>query len=293
MKANHETSSTAHFFSVFLWPTVMDTNSKPNLPPSSAHIVIVGCLVWLGLCVLSLWGLIPQIETSLKTEAISRLNAAKVGGFEVSFKGQKALVSLSPEGLKTLDIESVKDLENAQKAAVIALKTMNGDAFSPGSHFGPLTGPATEIEFNEAELASHRLSLSAPPTEAKLKAAVTCTNDIKSAIRGRKLNFMTNSDKISPESEVILDAIAKAVKSCSEELELHIEGHTDNVGSKDDNQKLSSLRASSAAKALETRGIKQSDLHPKGWGSDKPLSSNLSEAGRAQNRRVEFTLKAL
>jgi outer membrane protein OmpA-like peptidoglycan-associated protein len=271
----------------------MDMNAKPNLPPTSAKILVMGSFVWLGLCAFSLWGLLPQIETRLKSEALSQLNAAKVGGFDVSFNGQKALLSLSPDGLKTLDIESVKDLENAQKAAIIAIKTMDGGAFSRGGHFGLLKGPATKIEFNEAQLAGYRLTLSAPPSEAKLKAAATCTNDIKSAIKGRKLNFLTNSDQISPESEVILDAIAKAVKACPEELELLIEGHTDNVGKSADNQKLSSLRAQSAAKALESRGIKQSDIHPKGWGADKPLTNNKTEAERAQNRRVEFTLKAL
>lgn len=288
MKANHESSSatnhTAH---------LMDPSSKPNLPPTSAQILVVGSFLWLGLCALSLWGLIPQLETRLKSEAKSRLNAAKVGGFDVRFNGQKAQLSLSPEGLKTLDIESVNDLENAQKAALIAIKTMKVKAFSQGGHFGLLTGPATKIEFNQAQLAGYRLSLSAPPSEAELKAAVSCTNDIKSAIKGRKLNFLTNSDQISPESEAILDAIAKAVKSCPEDLELHIEGHTDNIGKGPDNLKLSSLRAQSAAKALELRGIKQSDLHPKGWGADRPITKNKTEAERAQNRRVEFTLKAI
>jgi outer membrane protein OmpA-like peptidoglycan-associated protein len=68
---------------------------------------------------------------------------------------------------------------------------------------------------------------------------------------------------------------------------LVVEGHTDSSGSAAHNKKLSEQRAQSVIQVLVSDGVDRSRLTPKGWGEDKPLQTNSTADGRAQNRRVE------
>jgi outer membrane protein OmpA-like peptidoglycan-associated protein len=69
-----------------------------------------------------------------------------------------------------------------------------------------------------------------------------------------------------------------------------IEGHTDSVGSKATNQKLSERRANAVRDYLIANGIDANRLTAAGYGEDKPIASNATRAGRAENRRVEVNL---
>ncbi|EAL0080919.1 fibronectin-binding outer membrane protein CadF [Campylobacter lari] len=66
-----------------------------------------------------------------------------------------------------------------------------------------------------------------------------------------------------------------------------LEGHTDNIGSRSYNQKLSERRAESVAKELEKFGVDKDRIQTVGYGQDKPRSSNDTKEGRADNRRVD------
>lgn len=66
-----------------------------------------------------------------------------------------------------------------------------------------------------------------------------------------------------------------------------LEGHTDNIGSRVYNQKLSERRAESVAKELEKFGVDKDRIQTVGYGQDKPRSSNDTKEGRADNRRVD------
>jgi len=68
-----------------------------------------------------------------------------------------------------------------------------------------------------------------------------------------------------------------------------IEGHTDSVGRADSNQKLSDERASSVMSFLIENGIASNRLTHKGFGEERPIDSNKTRAGRANNRRVEIS----
>ena len=69
-----------------------------------------------------------------------------------------------------------------------------------------------------------------------------------------------------------------------------IEGHTDNVGKKSNNQKLSERRANTVRKSLITKGINQNRLLTKGLGEKQPFATNGTATGRQKNRRVELTI---
>ncbi|PWK20410.1 OmpA family protein [Xanthomarina spongicola] len=70
----------------------------------------------------------------------------------------------------------------------------------------------------------------------------------------------------------------------------NIEGHTDSVGSEALNEKLSQERASSVMNYLITNGVASDRLNAKGYGESRPIDSNKTKAGRANNRRVEINL---
>ena len=73
-----------------------------------------------------------------------------------------------------------------------------------------------------------------------------------------------------------------------------IEGHTDNVGTAEYNQKLSDARANSVRQYLINNfGIKASRLTAVGYGLTKPIASNNTEEGRQENRRVQAVIKAM
>ena len=69
-----------------------------------------------------------------------------------------------------------------------------------------------------------------------------------------------------------------------------VEGHTDSVGSDKLNQKLSEERANSVRDFLIDKGIDAGRLTAIGYGESKPIATNNTRAGRAQNRRVEINL---
>jgi OOP family OmpA-OmpF porin len=73
-----------------------------------------------------------------------------------------------------------------------------------------------------------------------------------------------------------------------------IEGHTDNIGNAEYNQKLSDARAKSVRQYLiKNFGIKASRLTAVGYGLTKPIASNDTEEGRQKNRRVEAVLETV
>ncbi|MET0636573.1 MAG: OmpA family protein [Chitinophagaceae bacterium] len=72
------------------------------------------------------------------------------------------------------------------------------------------------------------------------------------------------------------------------EINLEIDGHTDNVGKAEMNQILSEKRAAAVKTALTKRGIAADRLITKGFGMDQPVDDNGTAAGKARNRRVEF-----
>ena len=105
-----------------------------------------------------------------------------------------------------------------------------------------------------------------------------------------KVQFETGKAALLPASFPLLDEIVKVMKD-NPQLELvEVDGHTDSTGSADFNRKLSQQRAESVMKYLTGKGIKQARLEAKGFGPDKPIADNESDAGREANRRVEFNI---
>jgi outer membrane protein OmpA-like peptidoglycan-associated protein len=103
----------------------------------------------------------------------------------------------------------------------------------------------------------------------------------------RGVNFDFNKSNIRADARPILD---EAIRTLQEErdVEVSVEGHTDAIGSIPYNQRLSERRANSVANYLAAGGIRRSRLHPEGYGKTRPIATNDTADGRAQNRRVEL-----
>jgi OOP family OmpA-OmpF porin len=105
-----------------------------------------------------------------------------------------------------------------------------------------------------------------------------------------KIQFKLGSAEILPESFGLLDEIFAMLKDNPQIELLQVEGHTDSTGGAAINRKLSQERAASVRKYLVDKGIEGKRLTAKGFGPDKPIADNGSDAGREQNRRVEFNI---
>jgi len=105
----------------------------------------------------------------------------------------------------------------------------------------------------------------------------------------KQVDFEFDKAVIIPKSYPILDEVVKLLKANPEIKLLSVEGHTDNVGIDEYNERLSALRAEAVVQYLINRGgIAPKRLVSKGWGTRKPKATNDTDEGRAKNRRVEF-----
>ena len=102
--------------------------------------------------------------------------------------------------------------------------------------------------------------------------------------------FETGKATLKPESMAEIQKVADYMKK-NPGARFEVQGHTDNQGSDAINDPLSQQRAEAVVKALEGLGCDPFNLRPVGKGSHEPVADNSTDAGRAQNRRVEFIKK--
>lgn len=124
-----------------------------------------------------------------------------------------------------------------------------------------------------------------PKLEAPGVAAAQAVAKIKVDV----IYFETGSSRIKPESYPVLDAVAETMRNFPTYY-LIVDGHTDSVGSREFNLRLSEDRAKSVIEYLANQGLPTNQFVGRGFGPDNPIADNNTEAGRAQNRRTDFRL---
>lgn len=108
-------------------------------------------------------------------------------------------------------------------------------------------------------------------------------------VRLKNIYFDFDKTSLKNQSFQELNKVVEFLKE-NPSLEIEISGHTDNKGSDEYNQTLSQGRSESVVSYIISQGIDSYRLTAHGYGESKPIDSNESEEGRANNRRVEFTI---
>lgn len=132
------------------------------------------------------------------------------------------------------------------------------------------------------------------PTESGSKENNGCPEIKKEIVEkvnyaARNIFFDLNSDKIQAKSFIALNEVALILKE-NPLLHLSIDGHSDNVGKPAYNLILSQKRATAVENYLSKLGVDRSRLKATGFGQEKPIANNTTDAGKAKNRRVELKL---
>ncbi|HEY4966120.1 MAG TPA: OmpA family protein [Puia sp.] len=97
--------------------------------------------------------------------------------------------------------------------------------------------------------------------------------------------FNSNSTELTKNSYPAIRELADSLKT-NPDMDLRIEGHTDNTGEPAYNMKLSLDRANAVKKVLLSQGVAENRIQVNGYGDTRPIANNMSEAGKAKNRRV-------
>jgi outer membrane protein OmpA-like peptidoglycan-associated protein len=127
-------------------------------------------------------------------------------------------------------------------------------------------------------------------TDVKIfKDLVIVPIEVGQSIRLNNIFFDPAKSILKKESFPELDRVSDFLNA-SPELKIEIAGHTDNVGNAMTNQKLSFNRAKAVTDYVIKKGVAKDRVVAKGYGAAKPVASNKTKDGKAQNRRVEFTV---
>lgn len=100
-------------------------------------------------------------------------------------------------------------------------------------------------------------------------------------------HFKYDSAELTPNAKEILDSVAENLISYPQKNDIEVQGHTSSEGTNAYNMKLSQRRAKSVVDYLKTKGV-TNKLTAKGYGETQPIADNSTEAGKAENRRVEL-----
>ncbi|MBD3767215.1 MAG: OmpA family protein [Gammaproteobacteria bacterium] len=140
-------------------------------------------------------------------------------------------------------------------------------------------------EAKPAQVAKPAAVRPAPAPAAPMAAPIVT----KKTLKASEL-FAFDSAKLTPKAEQEIANTAAEAKSLKSINLVIVEGHTDNIGTAAYNQQLSIKRANAVRDALIKNGVPADKIQAKGYGFDKPVASNKTKDGRAQNRRVEITI---
>jgi outer membrane protein OmpA-like peptidoglycan-associated protein len=108
----------------------------------------------------------------------------------------------------------------------------------------------------------------------------------------RGVNFDFDESAVRPDSRPILDEAAEVLRE-HPDVDIAVEGYTDDIGTEEYNEGLAIRRAQAVFRYLVNHGVAPERMEVIGYGESHPVATNETEAGRAQNRRVELHVKEL
>ncbi|WP_135506561.1 OmpA family protein [Roseovarius aestuariivivens] len=118
---------------------------------------------------------------------------------------------------------------------------------------------------------------------------ITNTGDRLIVTMPQDILFAVDSSNVNPGLRSDLLTVARSLQNYPDSS-VQVVGHTDNTGAASYNQALSERRANAVADVLMDGGVAFGRIRTYGRGEDQPVASNLTDVGRAQNRRVEIVI---
>lgn len=150
--------------------------------------------------------------------------------------------------------------------------------------------PKSVTGVNGEEVSGLKIVMYAIPDAEEMKSSLQGKDTSPMFELGANLNniyFALDSDRLEERSFAELDKWATFLGG-SPNITVEISGHTDSTGSPLHNRKLSEKRAVAVAKYLKEKGVDALRLKTIGYGADRPVDDNTTDAGREKNRRVEI-----
>lgn len=130
------------------------------------------------------------------------------------------------------------------------------------------------------------LLLDTAPTEEEVEEL---QEDLNELVLDQVVEFEVKSFALTDQGKRVLDEVIDALEAAPETIRVLISGHTDNRGGTEENQLLSEQRATAVLDYLVARGQDPERFDTVGFGETQPIETNDTAAGRARNRRIEFT----
>ncbi|MBX3567298.1 MAG: OmpA family protein [Rhizobiaceae bacterium] len=170
-------------------------------------------------------------------------------------------------------------------AMVGGSKVAQRNAVLIGAGIGALAGGAigATMDKNEADLRAQLQGTGVSVTRAGDQIILNMPSDI---------TFNIDQDAIKPNFYSVLNSVALVLQRYRQTI-VDVYGHTDSTGSDSHNFDLSQRRALSVANYLNAQGVDQRRFAVTGFGKTRPIASNDTQEGRAQNRRVEIQISPL
>lgn len=216
-----------------------------------------------------------SVDTGLTGDARTALASRGVAG--VTVRSEWASLTLKGDAsARTPALAAVRRMKNRDAVNTVTYICTDGTACAPSP------SPTRPSPSASAPAAASAASAASAPHRVEER--------IRQAFGRDGVTFATGSTTLTPRAETALRRVAGMLASAPG-LRVTISGYTDNSGSASLNRALSLARANATRDYLTAHGVSAGRLKTAGFGAEHPIAANSTAAGRAANRRIEFTVQ--
>jgi outer membrane protein OmpA-like peptidoglycan-associated protein len=228
-------------------------------------------------------------EAAARERELARADLeARLAAERAASERESAARSQAERDRATAELEKTRaELEASRRAAEEAQRSVEAERQK-------LEDQRKAQEAHAAELA--QLQAEQQKTQEELQKTLSQLASVRREARGLivtlpgSIYFDVNKSDVKPAMRARLTEIAKALATVPNQRVL-VEGHTDSDGSAEYNLQLSRLRANSVRSVLVAGGVSPDRIESQGYGETRPVATNGTSAGKAQNRRVEIVIE--